>query len=661
MIFLVSDDIRYEDHNLIKNATISDLLGYFADKNVIGFDIETDGLDPHSCKILSYQLGNGVHQYVVDAVRYPITEIRSLLSDNTKTFVIQNAKFDLQFCYHNGIYPDKIWDTYLAEAVLHKGNKAVEKSLKSIVDRYFSIQLSKDVRGAIIYEGLSERVIRYCANDVAYLLDIKKVQEDMLAKKDLLVSMRLENTFVKVLAYVEYCGIKLDTQLWLDKVSREKELFDAAKQKLNDWIIENKIEKYIDFQMNLFSGEINSTINWSSSKQVADLFTSLGLDLTDEHGKTSVDASVLERQIDRHPLVPVYLEYKKYEKAVSTYGTNVLKHIHPVTGRIHTSFTQILDTGRLASGRLENAEGREGINLQNMPSDPETRRCFVAEEGNVFINADYSQQEQVVFANWVLDSNLLNFYRQNLGDMHSYIAKQIFPQLTHVELTDIKTHYKDLRQKAKSAGFAINYGGTGETIARNLNISREEGEKIYEAYMNAFPNIRRYFKTVTEEAIKTGYIQFNNITHSKYFIQDFEEFKTIEAKLSQPGFWDRYREEKLKNSKMFNEELFPLVQKYFKKKGEISRMAANYPIQGSSAEITKIACIYIFNYLKSHDLLGKVKICNIIHDEVIVECPESLSQEIADIVKTSMEKAGNIYCKLVPLKAEYNIAPYWKH
>ena len=142
-----------------------------------------------------------------------------------------------------------------------------------------------------------------------------------------------------------------------------------------------------------------------------DLFKGYGINVILKYkgvDKETVDAKVLEPQRKQFPIVDAYLKYKALQKEISTYGTSWKKFISPVTGRIHTTFQQLMDTGRLSCGNK-----RDGTpNLQNIPSDEETRSCFICEKGNIMIDADYSSQEQVVMANFSQEPNLLNFYKK---------------------------------------------------------------------------------------------------------------------------------------------------------------------------------------------------------------------------------------------------------
>jgi len=661
MIYFIGEETSEIGSN-IKKSSVKQLLTYFEKHDEIGFDTETTGLDPHVSVLLSYQLGDEENQFVIEHKYLPIyyKPIKELLE--SKKLLAHYAKFDLQFLYKNGIVPTKIWDTYLAEAVINKGKPFVRKSLDETVHRYCRLRLNKYLRGRIINEGFSNRIIKYAADDTKYLSEIKEKQIQKLEENNLMRSMYLENEFVKVLAYTEFSGIYLDKDKWLTKIKGDEQEYKKAKVQLDEWVINNKLSNYIDSQLDLFQTKKHCLINWSSPKQVIPLFKELGVNtevIDDKTGKLkdSVDVIVIKPQENKSSLLPTYLKYKKLQKVVSTYGENFLQQIHPITGRIHSSFTQILVTGRMSSGNKRENK----INLQNIPANKETRSCFTAKLGNILIDADYSQQEQVVFVNWCKDNNLLEFYEKDMGDMHSYIASKLFPELANIPLKDIKKYHSEKRQKAKSAGFAINYGGNGTTIAENLNISVKEGEILYDSYFKAFPDIKKYFKEVSRKALKQGYIQFNDITFSKSFIPYFDEFKELEKEVNNNKFWNTYREEKAKDSSLFLTTLKPLIRKYFRKKGEIERWSYNYPIQGSSSEITKIACIYIFNKLEEKDLLFKVFFSNIIHDEVLLETPVIYAKELVKDVKIAMEKAGDIFCKTVKLKANPIISTKWEH
>ena len=225
---------------------------------------------------------------------------------------------------------------------------------------------------------------------------------------------------------------------------------ENAKVLLDNWIIDKSREDpsfkkytYLEAQGDLFTGfntDPVCLINWNSSKQLIPLFEELGFNLSAKDKKTglmkkSVEAKILELQKDKSTLTPPYLDYTSKFKIVSTYGENVLKQINPITGRIHTNFNQLMDTGRLSSGGKNKNTKEEYINLQNLPGDTATRSSFVAEKGNLLIDCDYTAQEDLVFTQLSQEPKLIEFYNdvKRKRDGHSFVAKICFLQ----ELDDI--------------------------------------------------------------------------------------------------------------------------------------------------------------------------------------------------------------------------------
>ena len=276
-------------------------------------------------------------------------------------------------------------------------------SLKAAADRYLHINLDKSIRGKINQTGLTEDVVVYAAHDVMYLEDIKRCQDIEVQKQKLEKAVELENAFVKCLAYIEYCGVKLDSKKWKAKMESDLIKMNIAEDKLNKFVVNwstqnlNELERKsfigTNLQGDLFSGfdtEPKCKINWASSKQVIPFFELLGFNLetfdkVTKKKKKSVDAKIIKKQINVSTIAPIYLEYQEARKVVTTYGQNWLDAINPVTHRIHPNYYQLgTSTGRISSG-----EGLSKLNIQNIPNNAETRACFVAEEGNKFISCDY--------------------------------------------------------------------------------------------------------------------------------------------------------------------------------------------------------------------------------------------------------------------------------
>lgn len=673
MIYIVSNQQQlYNDFEAIGYSDVNFCIQYFKDKKYIGCDTETEGFSPYLKRLLLVQLGDEENQFVIDET-VDIRLFKDFFEDKSKVFIFHNAKFDLRFFLHKRIIIKNVYDTYLAEKLLYLGYPPgiYRLGLADCTERYLGFKLDKSVRGVIHREQNSLRVITYAANDVKSLIPIMNLQEEALKNKGLSVAAKIEFQFVVVLAYVEYCGIHLDTSKWKEKMRKDNLLFDEYKKALDNWVVKHGDKKFINniLQGDLFLGfpEVSCSINWASSKQVVPFLESLGfnLEIKDRvtgETKKSVEAPIIERQSHISDIARLYLDYKQAEKIITTYGETFLKQINPVSGRIHTQFNQLMDTTRLSSGGKDKDTSTATINLQNIPSDKETRACFTAANNCVLIDCDYTAQEDLVFTELSQESKLIEFYNSpDKRDGHSFVAKMCFPiELKDIPEKEVKGLRPDLRQNAKGCKFCFHYGGFPATAARNLNISIEIAQNVYDNYFEAFPGINNYFKAVKKKSWESGYILINEKTGHKCFIHDWEELKNKERSFTKE-FWDLYRKEKTDNTEQFKQVLYPIVSSYFKRKGDIDRMSLNYPVQGSSAIITKIAGIKLFDYLCTHNLLFTVLIPNLVHDEILVECPKELQDEISKVTQESMEGAGKIFCKAVTLKAVPEVATYWKH
>lgn len=357
MIYLVTNNSGLWN-GTFKCVSVSESLDLLKDLNIVGVDTETSGIDPHTKELLLVQLGCFDFQVVIDCRTIDILEYKEFLESN-RLFLFWNAKFDLKFFLKIKIIIKNVYDGFLAEKLLWLGYPAGihSMSLKSAGEKYCGIELDKSVRGKIIWaKTLTDDIIQYGADDVKYLEKIKDGQSVLLKEKDLLIALAYENKFCPVLAYTEFCGVKLDEAKWKAKMASDKKQYDSALKDLNDWVAVN-CPKYteVNLQGDLFSGfdlTPKCLVNWSSPKQVIPVLEELGFNLNTFDKKTkekkkSVGADVIEPQKDISPIAPIYLKYKAAEKLIGTYGQNVLDQINPVTGRIHTNFNQLgTDTGK---------------------------------------------------------------------------------------------------------------------------------------------------------------------------------------------------------------------------------------------------------------------------------------------------------------------------
>lgn len=471
MIYFVSNQSELTENDIYKCISVEESISLLSQLNVIGLDTETEGFDPYTDALLSLQLGNRDFQVVIDATNVNIKLYKDLL-ESDRTFLGWNLKFDLRFLYRQGIYPKKVYDGYLGEKLLWLGYPAGmhSLSLKAAGEHYLNVELDKSTRGKIHYLGLNAEVIAYGANDVKYLEDIILKQWEELKSKNLTEAVKIENQFVLPLSYMEYCGIKLDRAKWIAKMQKDKEVFDNATKALDSWVCtkfpNDKRFTYVNLQGDLWDGfctDPKCQINWSSPKQVIPLFRELGFNLMVKDKATgemkeSIDAKVIEPQKEVSDIAPIYLEYKAAAKLVGTYGQNFLDQINPVSGRIHTSYNQLgADTTRITSGGKDKHNKVEYVNLLNLPSDEETRACFVAEKGNKWISIDYSGQETYLMASIADDKAIIKELTEGSGDIHSLTAYMSYKEIPRdTPIKDIKKKYHHLRQEAKGIEFAIN-------------------------------------------------------------------------------------------------------------------------------------------------------------------------------------------------------------
>lgn len=576
MLYLVSNQLSLFASERYEIVSVSEAINILSAYDELGLDTETTGLNFLTKNLLLLQIGNYDFQVLFDiaSFNYKIPqELKTFLNTSNKLYILQNAKFDLKFLFQQGILVKKVYDTMLAEIILTNGLQYSGRDLDSLTEKYCGINLDKSIRGDIITKGLSDAVLLYGANDVKYLPEIKRKQLFHAESLGLHKAISLDNAFVVVLSYVEFCGIKLDLPRWLEKTKKNAAESDRLKKLLEKKLLEDGKHKYFSGMLDLWTSEQECILNWDSPKQVIQLFKEYGISVTvKEKGveKETIDAKVLEPQVSKFSILKPYLEYKAMQKEVSTYGEKWKTFISPLTGRIHTKFNQLMDTGRLSCGGKNKRTKEEYPNLQNLPSDTETRSCFIPEKGNLLTSADYSSQEQIVLANFSREANLINFYKKGFTDMHSYVAFLMYEnirrctieELEPTSLDYIKKEHGDKRKLAKNAGFAINYGGNGSTIAKNCSIPKADGEFVYQKYFEAFPDLRNYFDKVFNKSAHFSYVEFNSITKRKYFFNPDEN----------PYFMFREAVE------LYGDRLN--IREYNRAKSDIQRISQNYPIQG---------------------------------------------------------------------------------
>lgn len=704
MIYVVTRNRELFDNEAYKIIGVDESLSLLKPLKIVGLDTETSGLDCHKDNLLSLQLGCYDFQVVIDCLTIDIGLYKEYL-ESDRLFIGWNLKFDLKWLFTKEIIIQKVWDGFLMEKLLwngypivlspeewyrikekrytfvpkdpkKKGSKdsyRIFNNLKWAGENYLGIELDKSIRGQIIWRGLVGDVIVYAANDVKYLEQIREKQIELLKQKDLMRATEYENRFVIPLAYFEYCGVKIDREKWVQKMSKDQARLDSIKKELNEWLIKNEPNsKYIkiDRQGDLFLGfntEPQVTLNWNSTVQVIPLFKKYGVDtskLDKENGddKDSIDAKILGPQKDKCSLIPIYLKYKEAVKVTSTYGENILKQIDE-HGRLYTNFNQCgADTFRLSSG------GKDGqikyINLQNLPADEDTRACFVSEEGNKFISIDFSGEESVLMASIANDKAMINELMHGEKDLHTLTAKLIFPYIPKdMPAKEVKKKFHKERSESKGYEFLLNYMGTAITMVQNYGIPIEKAKGIENAYMKGFYGLKRYQDESRKDWLRQGYILINPITGHKAYIYDYPALMKDKKWMSTLD-WGYYREMKKEDP---NCETVQRVRHYFRRKADSDKQSGNYKIQGTGAIIFRVACVYMWNIIVQRGWFNKVKLCIPVHDEIDAEAPNDIAEEVAELLYQCMVKAGNFFSTNCRLDAEISrledgsLPTYWVH
>lgn len=685
MIYLVTANRELFNNDEYKIIGVDESLSLLSSQKILQADSETGGKDAHICKLLCFQLGSidKSWQIVIDCSTIDIKLYKDILE--SKYLIFQNGKFDLQFLYNYSIVPRKIYDTMIVEQLLYLGypKGTISYALNAIAERRLGKYIDKSVRGEIIWRGLDTKVINYSANDVVWLYDIMQSQLKDCKERGCLIGAKLECDFVPAIAYLEWCGIKLDEEKWKAKMVKDKESLINAENKLNKFVTSNPLlSKFtiINRQGNLFEGfdiEPKCIINWSSSKQVVEVAKKLGFNTTVQDKKTKEDKdSVLEKYLKgqkgiNDEFLKLYFDYQEHAKVVSSFGQSQLNMINPKTGRCHTIYRQLgAASGRMSCGSQQPNEDLAKLkklrpnectycNFQQLPADDDTRGSFVSEKGNIFCSCDYSAMESYLGADIYEDIEFQNEFLYGSKDTHSLFAWMVFRKeceaLGCTCVADVKKKAPQWRKAVKAVEFAYMFGAAAPTIAQSANCSVEQAQEYIDRLDKGFTGISRFAIEGSKFVRKNGYVLINKYTGHKMYWWDHNKWLERQKSFT-PEFWDEY---KIKH-KGTNDAIAQEVREHFQAASKWDRMARNAPTQGSGACITKLACTNFFNWIIDNGLFNKVKIVAIVHDEICIEYPKEL-EDTYKILEYHMEEASKVYCKFSKIPAKAEIGNHWIH
>lgn len=567
---------------------------------IVGLDTEGSKLDPLTTKLLLLQIATKDKSYVFDCSKVDISQLKTVLEAQRPLKIIQNAKFDYSVLkVQAGLTLGNLFDTMLAERIITCGISR-EMSLKTLAEKYLGMKIDKTIRedfyqpGSPVLKGVfTQKQLEYAARDAWILIKIFEKQYKQLNEENLINTAKLEFAVVPAVAEMELKGSLIDTKKWRSHIADLGKKRDLIKKEIQGDI--RHLSTYA--QVDLFGNE-SDTVNLDSPLQLLQVFKKLGEELPN-----TAEATLKKTT---HPLAKKILEYRAYEKMITSFGETILEKINPVDGRLHPDFLQLgADTGRFACNNP---------NLQQIPSDSGFRSCFIASKGYKLITADYSQIELRIMAEVSEDPAFLKAFTQDL-DLHSLTASQMF----RIPLAKVG---KDKRFQAKSINFGLMYGRGAMSLSAQIGLSVEESRKLLDVYFSSYKKVKRWLDNVGRMAVRDGGVRTLGGRRRMFTIPE----------RSSPDY------ERLISS--------------------VERQGKNMPIQGTSADITKYALAYIYRELKDKNL--DASLIHTVHDEIVVEARDDIADNVAKLMEKQMIKAGEKLLKKVPVKVDVHISDCWE-
>ncbi|MGI6209279.1 MAG: DNA polymerase I [Anaerolineae bacterium] len=576
----------------------------------IAIDVESDALNPVSAGLVGISLalepGKGYYIPVghrtegdgnldLDVVRKTLGPV---LEDPFVQKVAHNSKFDWEMLSRFGLLPSgPDFDTMVAEWLVNPDQRTL--GLKALAWGRLGMEMTpitdiigKGKKQISMADCEVRQVAPYAAADADATLRLRPILEaELRERKQWDLFQNVEMPLVPVLAEMELRGVRIDVE-YLKQFSAE---------------LEQRLEE-ITTQIRMLAGY---PVNVNSTQQLSDLlFQQLklpcgGLRRT-ASGHYSTAAEVLEGLRGEHEVVDLILEHRQLSKLKSTYAEALPTLVNPTTGRVHTSYNQTATV----TGRLSSSEP----NLQNIPIRTELgrriRRAFTAEPGNLLIGADYSQVELRILAHVSQDPNLLRAFAEGL-DIHSSTASLTYG-------VPIEEVTPEMRRISKTVNFAVIYGVSAFGLARQSDLNEAESRQFIEAYFRNYPKVREYIEGVRSSVARKGYVE-TLLGRRRYFPQ------------------------------LVSGERLSRVQR-----AELERAAINMPIQGTAADIIKIAMIRLSRELKERGLESRMILQ--VHDELVLEGPEHEVETVVPLVREVME---NAFALDAPLKVDVAVGPNW--
>ena len=567
-------------------------------RQAIGLDTETTDLDLYLARLRLIQLATSDGVFIIDVNHFAdgdlkqseaLAPLRRLLSAPRPIKIAHNAKFDAKFLKHKlGVDLVGLFDTLLASQLVSAGDIEERHGLEAIAGRYLNEAVDKSERLSNWEFELSEAQLQYAARDAAVLIPLREKLIDRIKSLGLIQPAQLEFECVMPVVDLELAGFYMDKHRWLEQLAiveeRRGELANELQEMLGEGVA----------QASLF-GPPRANINLDSQQQVTEAMNRLGIPLPD-----STRNWKLQPLAAQYPVVAKLLEYRTMQKALTSYGQNMIEFINPKTGRLHADFRQIgAPTGRFAC---------TNPNIQQVPHAAEYRRCFMGyPEGRRLVIADYSQIELRILAEFSGDQGFIDAFNSG-ADLHRVTAAQVF-NVANDQVT------KEQRDFAKRLNFGVVYGIGAQRFSMMTGLGVTEAENVLRRYFATYRGLDAYLRESANRAVNE------------------REARTGSGRLVKFNYDPADRQQ------------VSMTQ----------RNGKNAPIQGTSADILKRALRLLSDELRE----TSADIVNIIHDEIVVEVDEDEAPAVAQTVERAMCAAGEEYLSSVPVKVESQIACEW--
>lgn len=594
-------DVTHNYHLIETKQQRAELITKLQNQSSVCFDTETTGVDVMMADLvgLSFCFQEGEAYYItlpVDRVDCEsiLGEFKPFFENEKIEKIGHNIKFDLQMIRSYGVtLQGKLFDTMVAHYLIQPELRHSMDYLAEIYLKYQTIHYV-DLVGKNGKNQLGIRMV-----DLDLLCDYACEDADVTYRlKQMLEKELIQNKLEKLFFEMEMPLMKVLAVVERNGVRIDAQTLKQTSETLTAEmiVIEKEIIEMADVHFNV-----------SSPMQVGEvLFDRLKLDEKAKKTKTgqySTAEDVLEKLRSKHPIVGKILDYRGLKKLLSTYIDALPLMVNPKTGKIHTSYNQtVAATGRLSS---------TNPNLQNIPVRDELgreiRKVFIPDDGCVFLSADYSQIELRIMAHLSGDQNMVDAFNSG-NDIHAATAAKIYK----IPINEVTS---DMRRKAKTANFGIIYGISTFGLAERLNIPRSEAKELIDGYFETYPLVKEYMNNAIQKAKEQGYVE--TIYGRKRFLADINSQNSIV-------------------------------------RGFAERNAINAPIQGSAADIIKIAMIHIQNGIEKENLQTKMTMQ--VHDELNFSVPKSEMEKAKKMVINEME---SVIKMAVPLIADCGVGENW--